>query len=89
MKFFPSSRGVPVVGILLGITLALSPALALADRGQGGGADRAASEARKRTGGQVLQVTPENGGRSGYRARVLTPDGKVRDIRIEPQDDQN
>lgn len=50
--------------------------------------ERAASMARQRSGGgQVLRVSPDKSSPenpAGYRAKVLTPDGKVRTLRIDP-----
>ncbi len=62
-----------------------------ADRGRGGGggdgerggqgrgitAAQAGEQARRQTGGRVLAVTASDG---GYRVKVLTPKGEVRNV---------
>jgi hypothetical protein len=46
--------------------------------------DRAANAAREATGGRVLGVQGEDrDGRSGYRVRVLQPDGRVRSLHYD------
>jgi hypothetical protein len=51
------------------------------DRGQAQGLSsaQAAEVARKRSGGRVLSVKPAPG---GYRVKVLTPAGEVRNVQI-------
>jgi hypothetical protein len=81
-----------VLGLLL--ALALNPALAFcknfghgggrpnADSGRGGGQispGQAAEIARRQTGGRVLSV---EGGRNGYRVKVLTPSGEIRYVSV-------
>ncbi len=48
--------------------------------------DRAANAAREATGGRVLGVQPGGNpdGQSGYRVRILQPDGRVRSLRVDP-----
>lgn len=66
--------------LVLACVLALTGSVALADDRD---TERAAKEARDRSGGQVLRVTPDNGNNGGgYRAKVLTPDGKIRTLRV-------
>jgi hypothetical protein len=52
------------------------------DRGQAQGLSsaQAAEIARKRTGGRVLSVKPASG---GYRVKVLTPAGEVRNVQVK------
>lgn len=61
------------------LTLA-TPALAQRD-GRGGGisADQAAAQVREQTGGRVLRVDRTS---RGYRVKVLTPAGEVREIEV-------
>ncbi|TVQ87611.1 MAG: hypothetical protein EA400_11150 [Chromatiaceae bacterium] len=56
------------------------PALGQRD-GRGGGmtADQAAEQVRQQTGGRVLRVDRTG---SGYRVKVLTPAGEVREIEV-------
>ena len=79
----------PLINILLIILLALSPLSTVsADRGksgkggktsqgQGMSSGQAGEIARRQTGGRVLAVTPKDG---GYRVKVLTPSGEVRQV---------
>ena len=46
-------------------------------QGQGISAGQAGEIARGQTGGRVLAVTPKDG---GYRVKVLTPSGEVRQV---------
>lgn len=74
--------------LLLALLLVLSGPT-WADRGRGGGdgerggqgrgvtAAQASEMARRQTGGRVLAVTPSDG---GYRVKVLTPKGEVRNV---------
>jgi len=61
-----------------------------ADRGgrqaQGKGAEDAAEKAQQSTGGRVLNVQDQDRpDKSGYKVRVLTPDGRVRTFDVESQ----
>ena len=79
----------PLITALLIALLALAPlSTVCADRGDGGkdrktrqgqgmGAGQAGEIARRQTGGRVLAVTPKKG---GYRVKVLTPSGDVRQV---------
>lgn len=79
----------PFITVLLIALLALAPLSTVsADRGrgdkdgntsqsQGISAGQASEIARRQTGGRVLAVTPKDG---GYRVKVLTPNGEVRQI---------
>jgi hypothetical protein len=53
------------------------------DRGWGEGRQssesRASERARQQTGGRVLGVSPSN---EGYRVKILTPKGEVRNIQV-------
>lgn len=88
----PRARPHPLVGprdrvcaALLATTLLGLAAPANADRGQDGrgsgaqglSADQAAERVRRQTGGRVLRVEPAA---SGYRVKVLTPAGEVREV---------
>jgi hypothetical protein len=53
--------------------------------GHGFTADDAAEQARRMTGGRVLAVQPDvRDGRTGYRVKVLTPGGEVRQVFVGP-----
>ncbi len=53
-------------------------------------ASEAAAEVQRRTGGQALGVEEENqDGRKVFRVRVLTPDGRVREIAVDPRSRDN
>jgi hypothetical protein len=76
----------PLITALLIALLALAPLSTVsADRGNGGktsqgqgmSAGQASEIARRQTGGRVLAVTPKDG---GYRVKVLTPSGEVRQV---------
>ena len=71
-----------LAGLVLGTLLLLAgPLPAVADRGPGKGltADQAAERVRKQTGGRVLRVDAVG---DGYRVKVLTPSGEVREITV-------
>jgi hypothetical protein len=69
--------------LLSGLLLLASPMTAVADRGPGKGAgmtaDQAAERVRKQTGGRVLRVDAVA---DGFRVKVLTPSGEVREITV-------
>ncbi|MGB5735017.1 MAG: hypothetical protein WBM40_11315 [Thiohalocapsa sp.] len=79
----------PLINVLLALLLALAPLSTVAgDNGRGGkgkkdregsgiSADQAGAIARRQTGGRVLAVKPKDG---GYRVKVLTPGGEVRQV---------
>lgn len=57
-----------------------------AERRQGMSLEAAASLVQRRTGGRVLSADVEwAGGQQVYRFKVLTPDGRVRIYRIDPE----
>lgn len=78
---------------LVGLTFATSLdgyAKDKGERGAGGrsGADVAAERARRDTGGRVLSVRPppqQDGG--AYRVKILTPEGQVRYLNVDPRQD--
>lgn len=71
------------VATLGGVSLLVGPLAAAADRGQGTSegmtADQAAERVRNQTGGRVLRVDSVG---DGYRVKVLTPSGEVREITV-------
>lgn len=60
---------------------------AAAKKGRSGemSAEEAAAQVQRRTGGQALGVEVEKSGngRTVYRVRVLTRDGRVREVRVD------
>jgi len=71
---------------MLILALAVQAPLAAKDKGRdggrGGGGDQmtaaeAGAAARRQTGGRVLAIKPADG---GYRVKVLTPAGEVRQV---------
>ena len=86
--------------VLIAIVLACSLAPAVdghakdkGDRGDGGGrsgADAAAERAQRDSGGRVLSVHPPRDQADGdYRVKVLTPQGEVRYLNVDPRQDPN
>ncbi|MBL8529131.1 MAG: hypothetical protein JNL68_15700 [Burkholderiales bacterium] len=80
-------RTLPVIAL----ALFLAPPLDIhaRDKGERSGADAAAERARRDTGGgRVLSVRPppqqENG---DYRVKILTPQGEVRYLNVDPRQD--
>jgi hypothetical protein len=82
--------------VALAIVFALSFAPAVnghakdkGDHGNGGGrsgADVAAEQARRDTGGRVLSVRPPPQQDQGdYRVKILTPQGEVRYMNVDPR----
>lgn len=77
-------RTLPVIAL----ALFLAPSLDVhaKDKGERSGADAAAERARRDTGGRVLSVRPppqqENG---DYRVKILTPQGEVRYLNVDPR----
>ncbi|MBT8428677.1 MAG: PepSY domain-containing protein [Gammaproteobacteria bacterium] len=70
--------------ILLAIALLGASALAQADRRTS--LEDAVSEARGRYPGRVLSAeTDRRGGRESYKIRILTRDGQVKRLRIDPE----
>jgi len=47
--------------------------------GRGSSESRASERARQQTGGRVLGVSPS---KEGYRVKILTPKGEVRNIQV-------
>jgi hypothetical protein len=78
---------------ILCITLALSFAAPVGgyakDKGERSGADAAAERARRDTGGRVLSVKPSpQQGEGDYRVKILTPQGEVRYMNVDPSKDR-
>lgn len=82
--------------VLIAIVLACSLAPAVdghakdkGDRGDGGGrsgADAAAERAQRDSGGRVLSVRPPPQQDQGdYRVKILTPQGEVRYMNVDPR----
>lgn len=76
--------------LLLTVAGGLNSGLAAADRGgrqaQGRDAQEAAEKAQQSTGGRVLNIQGQNRpDKDGYKVRVLTPDGRVRTVDVEPR----
>ncbi|MCW9078721.1 MAG: PepSY domain-containing protein [Gammaproteobacteria bacterium] len=70
--------------ILLAVALLGASALAQADRRTS--LDDAVSEARDRYPGRVLSAeTDRRGGRESYKIRILTRDGRVKRLRVDPE----
>jgi uncharacterized membrane protein YkoI len=81
--------------IILALTLATfvnAGAKDKGERGNGGGrssADVAAEQARRDTGGRVLSVQPSpQQGQGDYRVKILTPQGEVRYMNVDPRQEQ-
>jgi len=51
----------------------------------GGGisADEATAIVRRKYGGRVISVTPVNGGKGGYKVRVLVDGGRVKTVHVD------
>lgn len=77
--------------LLVGLTLLLAPCAdtPARDTGDRSGADAAAERARRDTGGgRVLSVRPPPQQDAGdYRVKILTPQGEVRYMNIDPRQD--
>ncbi len=73
--------------IALSLLCLLSPAGA--DWDDRSGLEDAVSEARDRYDGRILsaETVYDDSGREVYRLRILTPDGRVRRIQIDADDD--
>lgn len=68
--------------VLLALVLAVP--VAVAERRMS--LEQAVSEARERYNGRVLSAeTERRGGRDSYRIRILTDDGKVKRLRVDPE----
>lgn len=70
------------------LALSLAPALDVAhakDKGERSGADVAAERARRDTGGRVLSVRPPQQDAGDYRVKILTPQGEVRYMNVDPR----
>lgn len=73
---------IPLI-LLAGVLLSTS-ALAHGDRRKS--LDEAVSEARDRYPGRVLSAeTDRRGGRESYNIRILTNDGRVKRLQIDPE----
>jgi len=73
----------PTFLILLAV-LVLS-ASSLAHPGRYTSLDQAVSQARERYDGRVLSAeTQRRGGRETHNVRILTPDGRVKNLRMDP-----
>ena len=84
------------VALAIVLALCLAPAVNghAKDKGEppnGGGrsgADVAAAQARRDTGGRVLSVRPPPQQDNGdYRVKILTPQGEVRYLNVDPRQD--
>jgi len=74
----------PTGSILLAVVILGASALAQADRRAS--LEDAVSEARGRYPGRVLSAeTDRRGGRESYKIRILTRDGKVKRLRVDPE----
>lgn len=80
--------------LVIALALSLMPALDAhakdkGDRGHAGGrsgADAAAERAQRDTGGRVLKIQPpEQQGQGDYRVKILTPQGEVRYMNVDPR----
>jgi len=59
-----------------------------AEGGARSGADAAAERAQRDTGGRVLSVQPprqQGEGEGDYRVKILTPQGEVRYLNVDPR----
>jgi hypothetical protein len=75
---------------VIGLALLLAPPLdaRAKDKGERSGADVAAERARRDTGGRVLSVRPPPQQDQGdYRVKILTPQGEVRYMNVDPRHD--
>jgi len=62
---------------------------ALAHPGRYTSLDQAVSQARERYHGRVLSAeTERRGGRETHNVRILTPDGRVKNLRIDADSDR-
>jgi hypothetical protein len=52
---------------------------------QGISAEQATTIVRRETGGRVLSATPLDGGKDGYKVRVLVDGGRVTTLHVSPQ----
>jgi hypothetical protein len=82
-----------LVALAIVLVLGLAPAVNgyAKDKGDGNGggrsgADVAAEQARRDTGGRVLSVRPPPQQDQGdYRVKILTPQGEVRYMNVDPR----
>ena len=71
--------------LIFAAALLLSSLAASAQHGRYTSLDQAVSEARERYDGRVLSAeTERRGGRESHNIRVLTPDGRVKNLRMDP-----
>lgn len=69
--------------LLAGLLLSTA---AIADRDRRKSLDEAVSEARDRYPGRVLSAeTDRRGGRESYNIRILTDDGRVKRLQVDPE----
>ena len=77
---------------LLGGLAATVPSPAAAETGSYGtpllyrdgiSADEATSIVRRKYGGRVISVSPVNGGKGGYKVRVLLDGGRVKTVHVD------
>jgi hypothetical protein len=77
--------------LLIAVALLLLPCVdaPARDKGERSGADAAAEQARRDTGGgRVLSVRPPPQQEQGdYRVKILTPQGEVRYLNVDPRQD--
>jgi hypothetical protein len=81
-----------VLASILALSLATTVQAHAKDQGERGngrsGADAAAERARRDTGGRVLSVRPPPQQDQGdYRVKILTPQGEVRYMNVDPRQD--
>jgi len=73
-----------IASLLLVVITLVVPGIAQADRRTS--LEDAVSEARGRYPGRVLSAeTDRRGGRESYKIRILTRDGQVKRLRVDPE----
>jgi hypothetical protein len=73
---------------ILALTLASAIHGHAKDTGERSGTDVAAERAKRDTGGRVLSVRPPPQEDNGdYRVKILTPQGEVRYLNVDPRQD--
>jgi uncharacterized membrane protein YkoI len=72
------------INLMVAAGLLLSSLAASAQHGRYTSLDQAVSEARERYSGRVLSAeTEQRGGRESHNIRILTPDGRVKNLRMD------
>jgi uncharacterized membrane protein YkoI len=70
--------------LLVATGLLLLSLATFAQQGRYTSLDQAVSEARERYDGRVLSAdTEQRGGREAHNIRILTPDGRVKNLRMD------